>query len=191
MPFTPFHFGPGLAVKGMGAPVFSWSAFAAAQVLIDCETLYYLLHQEYPVHRFLHSFLGAAVAGLAATILCLVIVRAPGLRRPRLVTQLLDSPSVARGERTSLGILLGVSPAACRIRFWMASCIPTCGRSCPGPTTTLFSDSSGLRSSTFCVWPWHSLVLSALPSGGAAMRKELANKAIELTALRAAAHSQR
>jgi membrane-bound metal-dependent hydrolase YbcI (DUF457 family) len=91
----------------MGAPVFSWSAFAAAQVLIDCETLYYLLHQEYPVHRFLHSFLGAAVAGLAATILCLVIVRAPGLRRPRLVTQLLDSPSVARGERTSLGILLG------------------------------------------------------------------------------------
>lgn len=107
MPFTPFHFGPGLAVKGMGAPVFSWSAFAAAQVLIDCETLYYLLHQEYPVHRFLHSFLGAAVAGLAATILCLVIVRAPGLRRPRHVTQLLDSPSVARGERTSLGILLG------------------------------------------------------------------------------------
>jgi hypothetical protein len=107
LPFTPFHFGPGLAVKGIAAPVFSWSAFSAAQVLIDCETLYYLLHQEYPVHRFLHSFLGATAAGLAATILCLVIVRATTVRRPRLVTPLVGSSSIARGELTSLGILLG------------------------------------------------------------------------------------
>jgi hypothetical protein len=107
LPFTAFHFGPGLALKVAGAPVFSWSAFAAAQVLIDCETLYYLVRQEYPVHRFFHSFLGATAVGLVAAISCLVIVRALGLRRPRLVTPLVGSTSVARGELTSLGILLG------------------------------------------------------------------------------------
>ena len=107
MPFTPFHFGPGLAVKGISAPLFSWFAFAAAQVLIDCETLYYLLHREYPVHRFLHSFLGATTAGLAAAIFCLAIVRASGLRHSRVVTPLLGSASIAQGELTSLGILVG------------------------------------------------------------------------------------
>jgi hypothetical protein len=63
LPVTPFHFGPGLALKGAAAPMFSWSAFAVAQVVIDCETIYYLVKRGYPVHRFFHSFLGAAVAG--------------------------------------------------------------------------------------------------------------------------------
>jgi hypothetical protein len=107
MPFTPFHFGPGLALKGVAAPVFSWSAFAAAQVLIDCETLYYLVRQEYPVHRFFHSFLGATAAGLAAAILCLGIVRASAGGLLERVGSLVGSPSTARGECSSLGILAG------------------------------------------------------------------------------------
>jgi hypothetical protein len=76
LPVTPFHFGPGLALKGVAAPVFSWSAFAAAQVLIDCEPLHYMLQREYPVHRFFNSFLGATAAGLVAGLGCLVVVRA-------------------------------------------------------------------------------------------------------------------
>jgi membrane-bound metal-dependent hydrolase YbcI (DUF457 family) len=104
LPFTAFHFGPGLALKGAAAPVFSWSAFAVAQVLIDCETLYYLVRQEYPVHRFFHSFLGATAAGLVAAILCLVIVRASTVRVPWLIA---PSTSAARGEFSSLGILVG------------------------------------------------------------------------------------
>ena len=107
MPFTPFHFGPGLALKGVAAPMFSWSAFVAAQVLIDCEPLYYLVRQEYPVHRFFHSFLGATAGGLVAAILCLVIVRAAGISFPSLVAPLMGSTSTARGEVSSLGILLG------------------------------------------------------------------------------------
>ena len=78
MPVTPFHFGPGLALKGVAAPVFSWSAFAAAQALIDCETVYYLLNREYPVHRFFHSFVGATAAGVTAALLFLVGVRVCG-----------------------------------------------------------------------------------------------------------------
>lgn len=107
MPFTPFHLGPGLALKGVAAPVFSWSAFAAAQVLIDCETLYYLVHQEYPVHRFFHSFLGAAAAGLGAAILCLGIVRASTVGFLGRLGSLVGSTSTARGECSSVGILAG------------------------------------------------------------------------------------
>lgn len=107
MPFTPFHFGPGLALKGVAAPVFSWSAFVAAQVLIDCETLYYLVRQEYPVHRFFHSFLGATAAGLVVAILGLVIVRASAVVFPRLVALLEGPASRARGEVSSLGLLVG------------------------------------------------------------------------------------
>jgi hypothetical protein len=107
LPFTPFHFGPGLALKGVASPVFSWSAFAAAQVLIDCETLYYLVRQEYPVHRFFHSFLGATAAGLLAAILCAGIVRASAVGFPWLIAPLVGSTSSARGEVSPVGVVLG------------------------------------------------------------------------------------
>ena len=107
MPFTPFHFGPGLALKGVATPVFSWSTFAAVQVLIDCETLYYLIKQEYPVHRFFHSFLGATVAALLTTTVFLVIVRTSATAFSRRIAPFVASTSTPRGEFSSLGILLG------------------------------------------------------------------------------------
>src|SRR5262245_23835448 len=88
LPVTPFHFGPGLVLKGAAAPVFSWSAFAAAQVVIDCETIYYVVNGEYPIHRFFHSFLGATAAGLIATVLFLVVVHASFIAFPRLILPL-------------------------------------------------------------------------------------------------------
>jgi len=107
LPVTPFHFGPGLALKAVAAPVFSWSAFAAAQVLIDCETVYYLLRREYPVHRFLHSFVGAAVAGLVTAVCLLVVVRALARAFPDRLASLRGAASSARGELSPLGVLSG------------------------------------------------------------------------------------
>jgi hypothetical protein len=106
LPVTPFHFGPGLACKGIAAPVFSWSAFAVAQVVIDCETIYYLVNGEYPVHRFFHSFLGAAAAGLLAAVLFLGVVRASFIGFPRVIMPL-TATSTARGEISVFGVLLG------------------------------------------------------------------------------------
>jgi len=63
MPFTPYHFGPGLLVKSLASRHFSWATFVATQIVIDSETLYFLIRQEYPVHRTLHTFLGATLAG--------------------------------------------------------------------------------------------------------------------------------
>ena len=106
MPVTPFHFGPGLACKGIAAPVFSWSAFAVAQVVIDCETIYYLVNGQYPVHRFFHSFLGAAAAGLLTAVLFLGVVHASFIGFPRVIMPL-TATSTARGEISVFGVLLG------------------------------------------------------------------------------------
>ena len=88
MPFTPFHFGPALALKAVAPRAFSWTAFVASQVVIDCEPLYYMLRGDYPVHRVLHWFVGATGAGLAAAVACLLVVRLAGRLTPERVVSL-------------------------------------------------------------------------------------------------------
>ncbi|MCA9074948.1 MAG: DUF4184 family protein [Planctomycetaceae bacterium] len=66
MPFTPFHFGPGIVAKACAPHRFWLSTFVAANVLIDLEVLYYLHHGEAPVHRYLHTYIGGVAMGLVA-----------------------------------------------------------------------------------------------------------------------------
>ena len=68
MPVTPFHGGIGLACKGPLGARFSFTIFAATQVVIDLESAYFLFTQQYPVHRFLHTFLGASLACLLVAL---------------------------------------------------------------------------------------------------------------------------
>ena len=72
MPFTPFHFGPGAAVKAVMPRHFSFTVFCFAQIVTDFETAYYLLRGEYPLHRWLHTYLGATVVAA-----CCVLVGRP------------------------------------------------------------------------------------------------------------------
>ncbi len=66
MPFTPFHFGPGVFFKSVMFRQYSLSVFVFTQILIDLESGYHLFRQEWPVHRFLHTFPGATlIAGVA------------------------------------------------------------------------------------------------------------------------------
>lgn len=83
MPFTPFHFGPGLLAKELFPRRFSLTAFVTAQVLIDFEPLYHMVRHEYPVHRGLHTLVGATLAGAAAAGLVLCARRL----RPRSTTE--------------------------------------------------------------------------------------------------------
>jgi hypothetical protein len=64
MPFTPFHFGPGVVFKVAAPGHYSFSVFLFTQIVIDLEPLYYMLSGEWPIHRFLHTYLGATIAGL-------------------------------------------------------------------------------------------------------------------------------
>jgi hypothetical protein len=70
MPVTPFHFGVGLLGKGAAPRSISVCAFVASQIVIDCESAYFLfVARQWPVHRILHTFALAtpvgAIVGLA------------------------------------------------------------------------------------------------------------------------------
>ena len=108
VPFTPFHFGPGLLGKGLAARWYSWTAFVASNVVIDCESLYYLQRDEYPIHRKLHTFVGAAIVGIATA--CVLL----GVRHllPRLRARLDERAPTVRAEGSVVGIVVGAMVGA-------------------------------------------------------------------------------
>jgi hypothetical protein len=69
MPFTPFHMGPGLAVKAVFPAQFSLTIFAFTQVLIDLEPAYLMYRQTWPVHRTNHTVFGAMVIAVFAVVI--------------------------------------------------------------------------------------------------------------------------
>jgi hypothetical protein len=65
MPFTPFHFGPGAVIKAVAPRHFSFTVFAFTNVAIDVEPLYFMLANDWPIHRFFHTYAGATIAAVA------------------------------------------------------------------------------------------------------------------------------
>lgn len=64
MPVTPFHFGPGLLLKAAAPRAVSFSAFVAANVVIDVESLVNLVSGRYPIHAELHTFVSSLLVGV-------------------------------------------------------------------------------------------------------------------------------
>jgi hypothetical protein len=83
---TPFHFGVGLLGKGLMPARVSVLAFVVSQVVIDCETAYFLfVAQEWPVHRWAHTFLVGTPIGCVAGLsvwAAAVVLRGRGLPVP-------------------------------------------------------------------------------------------------------------
>lgn len=77
MPITPFHFGPGAALQAIAPRQVSFLAFCAANVFIDVESLYNLVHHREPVHAFLHTYVGATLVWLGLTALFWLALRLP------------------------------------------------------------------------------------------------------------------
>ena len=71
MPVTPFHFGPGFLIKSLLFKRFSFRIFVLSNVIIDLEPLYFILTNQYPLHRFFHTYLGATIIAVA----CIVVGR--------------------------------------------------------------------------------------------------------------------
>jgi len=80
MPFTPYHFGPGLALHSAAPRRIDLASFCAANVLTDVEPLYRMLAGVHPAHGFFHGFLGATITA-AATSAAFLAARS---RRPDL-----------------------------------------------------------------------------------------------------------
>jgi hypothetical protein len=66
MPITPFHLGPGAAVKAIAPRHFSFTVFAFSQALIDLEPIGFFLVTGDPVHPYLHTYTGATLVFLAS-----------------------------------------------------------------------------------------------------------------------------
>lgn len=81
MPITPLHFGPGLAIHSASPRKISFLSFAAANIVIDLEPAYYILTQQDPLHRFVHSYAGATLAILATIALAMLTLRLAALIR--------------------------------------------------------------------------------------------------------------
>jgi hypothetical protein len=75
MPFTPFHMGPGLALKAVSGRYFSVLVFGIAQVAMDIEPLIGIVRGSEILHGRTHSYVGATMIGL------LVMFLAPPLCR--------------------------------------------------------------------------------------------------------------
>lgn len=88
MPITPFHFGPGALLKAVFPRHFSFSIFCCANVLIDCEPIFYFLTTGIPAHRGAHSYGGAVVIATLTTLI------AGPIRRfiPRLIPNVASNP---------------------------------------------------------------------------------------------------
>jgi hypothetical protein len=72
MPFTPFHFGPGYLVATVtlrNPSLFSFYIFALSQVVIDCETLWNIAHDNPRLHTFFHTYSGSLIAGAISLLL--------------------------------------------------------------------------------------------------------------------------
>lgn len=64
MPFTPFHFGPGLLI-GLVFSFIDFPTFLIASLIVDIEPFLVLFFNfNYSLHGFFHSFLGGTIIAL-------------------------------------------------------------------------------------------------------------------------------
>ena len=85
MPFTPFHLGLGSILKGAAPKQFSFTSFAASQVVIDLESLYHILRHEWPVHRVMHTLPVATAVGVGVGCLLYLVGRPLSRYLPKLI----------------------------------------------------------------------------------------------------------
>ena len=61
MPFTPFHMGPGIAVKALLQGSFSLMVFGWTQIVMDLQPLWVLIVGHGHLHGFSHTFVGCSL----------------------------------------------------------------------------------------------------------------------------------
>ena len=61
MPFTPFHMGPGIAIKALMGGSFSLMIFGWTQIVMDIQPLLVLISGEGHLHGFSHTYIGATL----------------------------------------------------------------------------------------------------------------------------------
>lgn len=74
MPFTLFHLGPSLLAGLLLLGVFDLPALLVSSVVVDVEPFCVLFFSlDYPLHGFMHSFLGGSAAAVLASVVLYVL----------------------------------------------------------------------------------------------------------------------
>jgi membrane-bound metal-dependent hydrolase YbcI (DUF457 family) len=68
MPFTPFHMGPGIAIKAILGSSFSLMIFGWTQIVMDVQPLIAMISGEGKLHGFTHTYIGATLIALFSAI---------------------------------------------------------------------------------------------------------------------------
>ncbi|KKN18678.1 hypothetical protein LCGC14_0953460 [marine sediment metagenome] len=74
MPFTLYHFGPGLLIGLIFLSFIDLPTFLIASLIVDIEPFLVLFFNlNYPLHGFFHSFLGGTIIALILTVIMIKI----------------------------------------------------------------------------------------------------------------------
>lgn len=106
MPFTPFHFGPGLLIKSLIPGRFSLTTFVLANVAMDVEPLYHILRDDTQLHGFTHTLLGSGFIGVGTALAGTITIRQAWRLYERGYSNA-GSPFHITWEQAWLGALLG------------------------------------------------------------------------------------
>ena len=69
MPFTPYHFGPGLLLGMLLFPFIDISTMIVASVILDLEPLAVILFNlQLPLHGFFHTYLGSTIVAIILSL---------------------------------------------------------------------------------------------------------------------------
>jgi hypothetical protein len=69
MPVTPFHMGPGLAIKAVLGRHLSLMVFGFSQVAMDVEPLVRIMRGDAVLHGFTHTYAGATLIALGSVVI--------------------------------------------------------------------------------------------------------------------------
>jgi hypothetical protein len=101
MPVTGFHVGIGVLAKGCSARRFSLIGFCLTQMAIDVESGYYLFFGGWPLHRGMHTLLGATLVCVVLLMGCRWLSTRRGAR-PKNVSGLIDEDLACLRSPTGL-----------------------------------------------------------------------------------------
>ncbi|MEM4360128.1 MAG: hypothetical protein QXT45_06330 [Candidatus Bilamarchaeaceae archaeon] len=70
MPLTPFHLGPSLLIGLLAFRIFDFPTLLIASVIVDIEPFsVFVFNAPWPMHGFLHTFLGGSIAATCIAII--------------------------------------------------------------------------------------------------------------------------
>ena len=86
----------------------SFAAFVITQVVIDCETLYFIMKGVYPIHRTAHTSMGATLVGICVALF-MIVARSllQSIASIRQSQALLGTGRISQAEFSVLGTLCG------------------------------------------------------------------------------------